>query len=360
MTTATPQPEMTTDRYMSLFEPYLKPVPTPPGFTSHEIVRRAIEMDDPPRVPYSFIQPLESDFVELAMASVASGEAGMAGIPKGEMVFDKWGVGQRGTGRHWAHSEVHPLADLSALESYRFPETMPRATVELAKALTEAGNKAGKYVVGADPILTIERLRDLMGFDNLMVAMYTDRERFERLLDMLVDIVLDAMRTYAEMGGVHAFMTWEDWGLQTTLQIRPQQWREIFKPRYARLVEETHKAGMHYIWHCCGYITDIIPDMIDIGVDVVQLDQQHLMGVDRLAEEFGGKICFWNTVDIQWSPREEATAEELRAEVKHMIEQFGRFKGGFIGRQYPQPRDIGMSRERHQIIYDAFMEFGCR
>jgi hypothetical protein len=43
-----------------------------------------------------------------------------------------------------------------------------------------------------------------------------------------------------------------------------------------------------------------------------------------------------------------------------MVEQFGRFGGGFIARQYPQPRDIGMTQEKHLAIYEAFMEFGCR
>ncbi len=351
---------MTVDDRLAPFEGYLKPVLTPPGFTSRDIVRRAIEMDGPPRVPYSFIQPLESDFVELAMAAVASGDAGMASVPQGELVFDKWGVGQRSTGRHWAHSEVHPLADLSALESYRFPEPMPPERVALARALTDAGNEAGKYVVGADPVMTIERLRDLMGFDNLMISLYAARERFGKLLNKLADMTVEVVQSYAQMGGVHGFMTWEDWGLQTTLQIRPEQWREIFKPHYARIVEETHRAGMHYIFHCCGYITDIIPDMIEIGVDVLQLDQPRLMGIERLANEFGGKICFWNTVDIQWSPVPEVSLEELRADVKNLIEQFGRFRGGFIARQYPQPRDIGMTPEKHRAIYEAFMEFGCR
>ena len=349
---------MTVDQWLSFLEGYLRPVPTPPGFTSREIVRRAVEFDGPPRIPYCFAEPLESDIVDLGVITAAS--VCTANIPLGELVFDEWGVGWRGSGRFWGHADVCPLADLSALEGYRFPEVMPPERLALLKAVMEAGNKAGKYVVSADPIGSYERVRGLMGFDNLMVALYTDRQRFEELLDKLTDMTIDVLHTYAEMGGVHAFMTWEDWGLQTTLQIRPAQWREIFKPRYARIVEETHKAGMHYIWHCCGYIMDIIPDMIEIGVDVVQLDQPRLMGVERLASEFGGKICFWNTVDIQWSPVSEVSLEEVRAEVKHMVEQFGRFNGGFIARQYPQPRDIGMTPERHRAIYEAFMEFGCR
>jgi hypothetical protein len=335
---------------------YAKAVPTPPGFTSRGIVRRAIEFDGPPRIPYSFIQPLESDFTELA--AVASGDADISSVPVGEMVFDDWGVGRRSSGTLWGHAEVHPLQDLSALDGYRFPDVTAPERFSAAEALARAGNDAGKYVVGADPIMGIERLRLLVGFDNLMVALYTERLQVERLLDKLVDMTLDVMRVYAGMGVVDGFMTWEDWGLQTGLQIKPEQWREIFKPRYAAVVEATHAAGMHYLFHCCGWILDIIPDLIEIGVDVLQLDQPALMGVDRLADEFGGKICFWNTVDIQWSPRPEVTLDELRAEVKHMVEAFRRFNGGFIARQYPQPNDIGMPAEKHQAIYEAFMEYG--
>jgi len=343
---------------LKLAEVYLKPVPTPPGFTSREIVRRAIEFDGPPRIPYSFIDPLESDFAEMGALAAIFWPAGY--VPKGEMRFDDWGVGWRGSGRLWGHPDVNPLADLSALDAYRFPEILTpdrRAIVEL---FVREANKTGKYVVGGDPIMGIERLRGLMGFENVMVAMLADRDRFERLLDKLVDMTIDVIRAYGEMGGVHGFMAVEDWGLQTSLQIRPDHWRAIFKPRYARIVEAAHAAGMHYLWHCCGYIIDIIPDMIEIGVNVVQLDQPRLMGVDRLAREFGGKICFWNTVDIQWSSPDEVTLDEARAEATHMIEQLGRFSGGFIARQYPQPGDIEMPHEKHRAIYEAFMEAGCR
>jgi hypothetical protein len=338
---------------------YLKPQPAPPGVTSREIVRRAIEFDGPPRVPYSFIQPLESDFVELAVVAPGHTDIDISHVEKGKLVSDEWGVGRRASGTYWGHAEVHPLQDLSALDSYRFPEVTARERFAMAAALARAGDEAGKYVVGADPILGIERLRLLVGFTDLLVALYTERPQLERLLDKLVGMTLDAVQVYAEMGTVHGFMTWEDWGLQTTLQIRPEQWREIFKPRYARIVEATHGAGMHYLFHCCGQIADIIPDLIEIGVDVLQLDQPRLMGVERLAGEFGSQICFWNTVDIQWSPDPEVTLDEVRAEAKRMMAAFGGSEGGFMARQYPQPKDIGMTREKHQAIYEAFMEYGC-
>jgi uroporphyrinogen decarboxylase len=351
---------MTTDNLQDLLVTYLKPTPAPDGFTSREIVRRAIEFEGPPRIPYSFIDPLESDFFELAAIASAVKAAGTGQAARGEMVFDEWGVGWRGSGRAWGHAEVSPLADLAALDGYRFPEPISDEHWGMMKLVTQAAGNAGKYVVGADPINFYERLRALMGFENLMLAAYTDRARFERLLDRLTDMTVDLVGRYAEIGDVHAFMSWDDWGLQTGLQIRPAQWHEVFKPRYARIIEACHSHGMHYVLHSCGVIRDIIPGLIEIGADVLQIDQPRLMGVQRLADEFGGKICFWNCVDIQWSSQPEVTLEEARREARSMTETLGRFGGGFVARQYPQPDDIEMPPEKHRAIYEGFMESGCR
>ena len=345
---------------LQLLQAYLKPTPAPPGFTSREIVRRAVEFADPPRTPYSFIQPLESDFAELAVILALGDTNNVRNAPKGEMVFDEWGTGWRASGRAWGHAEVCPLADLSALDGFKFPDDIMTERVAATKLVAEMGERAGKYVVGADPIGSGERLRSLMGFESMMLSMYTERERFERLLDKLTDMTVAAVNQYAGMGVVNCFMTWDDWGLQTGLQIRPAQWREIFKPRYARIVTACHNAGMHYSLHSCGVIWEIIPDLIEIGVDILQIDQPRLMGVEPLAKEFGGKICFWNCVDIQWSVDPNTTIEEARAEAGRMAREMGRFHGGFIARQYPQPNDIEMPLEKHQAIYEGFMENGCR
>lgn len=102
---------------------YFKPVPVPSGFTSREIVRRAIEFDGPPRIPYSFIDPLESDFAEMGALAAIFWPTGC--VPKGEMRFDEWDVGWRGSGRLWGHPDVNPLTDLSALDTYlRGPRTL--------------------------------------------------------------------------------------------------------------------------------------------------------------------------------------------------------------------------------------------
>ncbi len=80
----------------------------------------------------------------------------------------------------------------------------------------------------------------------------------------------------------------------------------------------------------------------------------------RPAKEFGGRIGFWNYVDIQWSLSQETDRDEVLREAGFMIEHLGRFEGGFIARQYLSPRDIELPPELHRAIYEASMEAGCR
>jgi uroporphyrinogen decarboxylase len=347
---------------MTLLEDYLKPVPTSPGVTSREIVRRAIEFADPPRIPYSFIMPFESDFLELSvvksLASEVPGDPPRPGL--GEVYTDQWGVGWRVTGRGWDHAFDHPLKDLRNLDSYEFPDVAGPDQFAWAEPYIRQARRVGKYVVGFDPIEMYGRMRALMGFEELMVAPYAQPEGLHALLDRLTALTVTVIEQWATIGGVDGYMTWEDWGLQTSLQMKVKTFREFYKPRYARIVETAHRNGLHYFWHNCGYILDMIPDMIEIGVDVVQLDQPRLMGHHKLTELFGGRICFWNTVDIQWSTRGGVTDDDIRAEVVDMVAGFDRFNGGFIARQYPQPWDIDLSYEHNMAIYEAFMENGCR
>jgi hypothetical protein len=339
----------------------LAPQPAPPGMNSREIVRRAIEFDGPPRIPYSFMVPLETDFFETGVLDwLQRGHEKPAATPQlGETRYDEWGVGWEVTTRWWDHSFHHPLRDLGELESYRFPGVADPERFSWMAPHLERAREAGKYVVGHNPIGMYERMRHLLGYEDLMIAPYTQPDGLRALLGRLSDLTIAAMDQWVRIGPVDAFMSAEDWGLQTQLQMKIDTFREFYKPHYARLVAAAHERGMHYIWHNCGFITDMIPDMIELGVDVVQLDQPRLMGHASLSEAFGGKICFWNTVDIQWSTSAAVSAEEVRAEVAEMTGAYARFNGGLIARHYPQPWDIQLSEEMQRVIYQAFLDNGC-
>lgn len=361
--------------FQQLLELYLLPTPIPPGMVSRDIVRKAIEFDRPPRIPFSFINPLQSDFFEIAavprfsflnapdsqdkVANIWVSKLTEKPMNQGDRYYDEWGVGWEVSGRLWDHAFDHPLRDLRKLDGYRFPDVAAPEKFDLLQPYVRQARKAGKYLVGFDPILMFERMRGLMGFEELMVAPYTQPEGLQALLDLLADLEIAVINQWARIGDVDAYMTWDDWGLQTSLQMNPLTFRQYYKPRYARIVEAAHQGGMHYIWHNCGYIMDMIEDMIEIGVDVLQLDQPRLMGYRELADRFGGRMCFWNTADIQWSATQDLPESEIKAEVAKMVKAFNRFDGGFMARQYADATDIEMPPERDVAIYEAFLDSGC-
>jgi hypothetical protein len=198
-----------------------------------------------------------------------------------------------------------------------------------------------------------------MGFEELMIAPYTQPGRLRLLLNRLADLTIETIRKWAQLDCIDGFMTWEDWGLQTGLQMKMETFREFYRPAYERIIQAVHENGWHYVWHNCGRIGDMIPDMIEMGVDVLQLDQPRMMGHDFLAGRFGGKICFWNTVDIQWSSSPDISDSAIRDEIVEMVSVYNRFLGGFMARHYPQPWDIGLSGERCRQIAETFFAHGC-
>jgi uroporphyrinogen-III decarboxylase len=143
--------------------------------------------------------------------------------------------------------------------------------------------------------------------------------------------------------------------------MKVDTFREYYRPCYQRIVDACHARGMHFIWHNCGYIVDLFPDMIEMGVDAVQLDQPRLMGHTNLIEWLGGKVCMWNTVDIQWSTSEGRTDEEIRRDVADMVRIYDPqgHRGGFIAKHYPQPWDIELPAQQQRLIYETFMANGC-
>jgi hypothetical protein len=342
-------------------EMMLAATPAPEGLSSREIARRAIAFEGPPRVPYSFINPLQTDFFEAVVLDFVRHppRRGGKGAEFGSVYHDEWGVGWEVTKRHWDHAIDHPLRDLRKLRDHRFPDVAAPRRFEWLAPYLERAQRAGKYVVGWDPIHMYERMRALMGFEDLMLAAYVQPEGLAELLNRLTDLSIAVIERFAALGGVDGFMTWQDFGLQTTLQMKPDTFREFYKPRFARVVEAAHARGMRFIWHNCGQIFDMLEDMIEIGVDVVQLDQPRLMGHRRLADAFGGRICFWNTLDIQWATSGSVSEAQIRAEIAEMMAAFNRFDGGIIARHYPQPADIALPPEFQRVSYEAFLANGC-
>ena len=151
--------------------------------------------------------------------------------------------------------------------------------------------------------------------------LYTHPAEIQRLLERLTEYHVELIRYWAEIGADGMFLG-DDWGSQRSLIISPAMWRKMFRPHYARLFEETHRSGMDVIYHSCGDVMDIIPDLIDIGADVLDPIQPGAMDADEIARRFGGKIAFYGGINVQEIAR--YTPLQVRDHVRRMIDTVGR------------------------------------
>ena len=330
----------------------LASTPLPPGVSSRELVRRAISFDRPPRLPYALIMPVRSDFFELAALQRVIG-TGRRRV-RGEVYCDEWGV-QRAAGPYsWDPVVAHPLADLTLLDRHRFPDAAALVQVDGIAPFVRRAREAGKYVVAADPVSLYERLESLLGFEALLTAPRREAGAFAALLDRLADLTVEAIGLVSRLPGVDAFMTWQDLASQTGPHVSLDTFRRFFKPSYARIAAAAHEKNLHFIWHICGAVAGLIPELIDLGVDVLQLDQPRLVGHELLATRFGGKVCFWNTIDAQWAVAGPRAPSDLHTEAAAMIRPFAQLPGGLMLRHYPFPDDIGLTPEFHEDTARAF------
>jgi hypothetical protein len=135
--------------------------------------------------------------------------------------------------------------------------------------------------------------------------------------------------------------------------ISPKLWREIFKPRYKRQIDIAHECGLDVYFHCCGYIYDIMPDFIEIGLDVLNPGQPNINNIQRMGENFSGKMCFACPVSYQTTGI-SGSKEDIYREVKELVDNLGNQGGGLIGLIPTDIVGLGAKPENAGYMYDAF------
>jgi len=192
-----------------------------------------------------------------------------------------------------------PLHSLDDIKDYQLPD--PRGPGRFDKIRSEIGKHSGKYCYVTWIGLLFERLHFLLGFEQTLVELATNTRGVEYALDWIVEFDLALVDGLADAlpGKVHAFASTDDWGGQKNLFIEPELWRKVFKPRYARVADHAHRRGLDFWLHSDGKIEAIIPDLIELGVDVFNLNTSRLLGIREFGERFAGRSCFCTYIDPQ-------------------------------------------------------------
>ena len=194
------------------------------------------------------------------------------------------------------------------------------------KAMWAKKDQIQGYVVGN--MGGFERICALMGHVNGMLAMYDDEEAFAEFMEAYADYRIEQMEYFKKYLDVDFLMMHDDWGNQNNMFFSPEMWRKFFKEPERRMAKRCKELGMHYMHHSCGYIEPIIPDLVEIGVESWHGGAPS-NNLKKIKAEYGDKLIFAGCVDPQVTDTGKATEEEIRAEVRRVIDTLGK-DGGLL------------------------------
>ena len=316
-----------------------------------EIVKRAVEMKGPSRIPILYFNKYRERSDLLTVGYKPAKDF----VPKTDKQSE-WGFSWERLDDTMGQPIDPPITSWDRLETFQVPDPDAPGRFDHIQAFIDQNKD--RYLMGSVGISGFNFVTFLRGFENVMEDFYFERKYIEKLIDIVFSFEKRIIEHYSRFE-LDAIAFGDDWGTQNSLMINPSMWREIFKPRYKELFDFIRRKGMHIYFHSCGYIKDIIPDFIELGVNILNLNQPDLFGIERLSQDFGGQVCFCCPVDHQ-TVAINGTKHEIYDYVKRLVEYLGRFNGGYIG-YIEEYHSIGMSDENYQIIIEAFeLESGGR
>jgi uroporphyrinogen decarboxylase len=253
------------------------------------------------------------------------------GPREGGKVISLWGTDEE-AGTYSESVGRRPLLqanDVGEIESYRWP----KADWFDCSQIKEECERFEPYAIlgGAwSPIFCTAC--DLFGMETFLKNMYLKPEVVHAALDRITDFYYELSEIVFESaeGRIDIFFIGDDYGCQTGLLMSLPLWREFFKPRLARLYGLGKRHGCTIMQHSCGSIRSIIPELIEIGMDVLDPIQVRAAGMDprELKTAFGSNIAFHGAVDTQRT-LPYGRPEEVRQEVRSLIDTLGD-GGGYI------------------------------
>jgi uroporphyrinogen decarboxylase len=255
-----------------------------------------------------------------------------------EIFLDDWAVPKTSPqhtdlfGTRWrvdqqAYQMVRPALTEPSLEGYRFPSVCQFLPPDWERAAhAEVERERDRFlIICLNGIF--EASWGLRGFENLLEDMIVSPAFVEDLLEGITDLLLGLLDVYLELP-IDGVLMYDDWGEQRGCIFGRTRWLQYIKPRVERVYRRIHAAGKIAIAHCCGNIVDIIPDVIDAGLDVLESVQPEAMDPFALKERFGRNLTFWGGLGTQ-KLIPFGTPTEIAAQVKKLCSEMGR-GGGYI------------------------------
>ena len=296
--------------------------------TSKELVKDAIHFKKPDRLPFTGSMG-ETDF---------SGDT-VAIFPD---CGKKWWLGGGGLDEWGSRWEVDPdhndmgqvknivLENIDDFMSVAIPDALAPSRYSGWTEILDRAEREGKYVVCCNGPFLFERAHFLHGFENTLMDIMAMPDLMRAFLKRISRYHLDTV-AYINAnfaGRVHGYRGTDDWGTQQSALISPESFKDVFQPEYGEIFKSIHASGMDAWMHSCGQIYEIIPLLIEAGLDVINLMQPNVFPIEKLSA-YKGKICFEMCADAQNSLI-EGNKDVLSEEIGKILDACCSHDGGFI------------------------------
>lgn len=178
----------------------------------------------------------------------------------------------------------------------------------------------GLAVCGGYACGVFEQAKAWLGDELTLTLPYSDPKRLEAVLDRITQWKMAVYGAYAR-AGVDIVWMGDDLGAQNALIMSPRHYREWYRPRHQLIVDHLRRLcpTAQVAFHCCGHVTPLIGDLIEIGVDVLEAVQAEAMSIAHLKHEFGRDIAFWGGVGAQ-SVLARTTPQQVAEGVRRTLE----------------------------------------
>jgi len=226
----------------------------------------------------------------------------------------------------------HPMEAFDSVEqilAYPLPDFSGTDLTALSTRVEEL-HAQDQVVVGGVGNALWEVAWYMRGMENLMVDMMTEDIMAEVLLDRVTEIAVDKIEQYAR-SGVDVIYLGDDIGMQHSIMMSEELYRTWLQPRHAKIFKAAKviNPNVIIIYHSCGYVTPLIPNLIEAGIDVLNPVQPECMDFREIHDMFGDQIAFNGTIGTQ-TTMPFGTPEDVRREVFKNLEIAGDKGGLFV------------------------------
>ncbi len=294
---------------------------------SRVLVKKTLDMGSPERIPRQIwilpwaeihhpraVQRLCTRFPDDIVSAPAlyRGPTGTRGdrYALGEYV-DEWGC-RFSNPRNGIIGIVHEplISSWADLDRFQPPQSVLRLDTEEVNRFCRS---TSQYVLSGSVVRPFERLQFIRTMEQALVDLTEQPPELFELLSLIHAHYQKEVEAWAKTE-VDAIALMDDWGTQSGSLLHPETFRRLFKPMYRDYVSIARTYGKRVFMHSDGHIIDIIPDLIEVGIDALNA-QIFCMGVEELGRRFRGRITFWGEIDrqhllVQGTRRELADAVE--------------------------------------------------